>query len=649
MRWSFPGSTGMIQERHSRNTLVQLKNSAPKYLTEWLWKILTELKINRNKKTKRGRRGGKTRKRKQESYAASMPIPVLITSRFKKTNCNRAVNIKTDFSILHKNLQKPEIVNNSAIKFCCFNARSISNKSLAISQFVLSNKIDICAITETWLTQSSPASLLNELTPRGYEFIHHPRAKRRGGGLGIIFKDCINIKKITIGKSATVSFECLNCIATVKNKSVIIGIIYRPPPTNANGFSNTAFFNEWEDYLNNLMLLKHEILLTGDINFHLDCKTSSSTKQFLSTLDSCNFSQHVDAPTHICGHTLDFVATLENSPILLERPKVLNTLITDSKSGKLLDHFAVIFHIQLLLNQTRDKNTSYRNLKKLNIKELTETLSIHLEHLPSMQNIDRQIELYNSSLQNALDNMVPLITKSIHVRESQPWYNSNLQTSKRLCRKLERLWKKSKLTVHKLAFEEQCAIFNKLLLKSKKSYILSLIADSKKDISKLYKVMNKLLKPKSSKKLPQNESPAKFPNIFANFFQSKIAEIQNSLDAIYCSNKFETDLKHFEGTSFENFTPTTQTQVNNIICSLNTTTCNLNPIPTTVLKKCSPGIIAAITAIINSSLRNAVVPFELKKAIVSPLFKIKIRILTPSATTDPYLTSLSYRKFWKRL
>ena len=155
----------MIQERHSRNILVQLKNSAPKYLTASLWNILTELKINRRKKTKRGRRGGKTRKRKQESHAASMPIPVLITSRFRKPNCNRAVNTKTDFSILHKNLRKPEIVNNSAIKFCCLNARSISNKSLAISQFVLSYKIDICAITETWLSQFSPASLLNELTP----------------------------------------------------------------------------------------------------------------------------------------------------------------------------------------------------------------------------------------------------------------------------------------------------------------------------------------------------------------------------------------------------------------------------------------------------------------------------------------------------
>ena len=138
------------------------------------------------------------------------------------------------------------------------------------------------------------------------------------------------------------------------------------------------------------MLLNYEILLTGDTNFHSDCKTSTSTKHFLSTLDSCNFSQHVDAPTHFCGHILDFVATLENSPILLEKPKVLNTLITDSKSGKLLDHFAVIFHNQPLLNQTLEKNTSYRNLKKLNIKELTGTLSKHLEHLPKMQNIDRQ-------------------------------------------------------------------------------------------------------------------------------------------------------------------------------------------------------------------------------------------------------------------
>ena len=93
--------------------------------------------------------------------------------------------------------------------------------------------------------------------------------------------------------------------------------------------------------------------------------------------------------------------------------------------------------------------------------------------------------------------------------------------------------------------------------------------------------------------------------------------------------------------------PTTQTQVNNTICSLNTTRCNLVPIPTTVLKKYSPGIIAAITAIINSSLQNALVLVELKKPLFLLYSKIKIRILTPSATTDPYLTSFLLKIFEK--
>ena len=49
-----------------------------------------------------------------------------------------------------------------------------------------------------------------------------------------------------------------------------------------------------------------------------------------------------------------------------------------------------------------------------------------------MQNIDKQIGLYNSSLNNALDYyMAPLVTKSIHFRQSKSWYSNNLQKSKR--------------------------------------------------------------------------------------------------------------------------------------------------------------------------------------------------------------------------
>ena len=56
------------------------------------------------------------------------------------------------------------------------------------------------------------------------------------------------------------------------------GIIYRPPPSKANVFSKFSFFKELEEYLNNLVLLKYEILSTDDINFHLKCTFSSDNK-----------------------------------------------------------------------------------------------------------------------------------------------------------------------------------------------------------------------------------------------------------------------------------------------------------------------------------------------------------------------------------
>ena len=75
----------------------------------------------------------------------------------------------------------------------------------------------------------------------------------------------------------------------------------------------------------------------------------------------------------------------------------------------------------------------------------------------------------------ALDALAPIVKKQIQMRTTFPWYNVDLKNAKKLCPKLERLWKKSKLLSHKLAFKEQCAKFNKLLYNCKKSFILSSI------------------------------------------------------------------------------------------------------------------------------------------------------------------------------
>ena len=120
---------------------------------------------------------------------------------------------------------------------------------------------------ETCLPNYISPALLNELFPDGFKLIREPRFARIGGELAITFTENISVTKQTLEESKFVNFECLNCTIPSNDKSVFLGIIYKQPHSKTNGFSKSSFFREWKEYLNKLVLLKQEILLTGDINF----------------------------------------------------------------------------------------------------------------------------------------------------------------------------------------------------------------------------------------------------------------------------------------------------------------------------------------------------------------------------------------------
>ena len=69
------------------------------------------------------------------------------------------------------------------------------------------------------------------------------------------------------------------------------------------------------------------------------------------------------------------------------------------------------------------------------------------------------------------------------------------------------------------------------------------------------------------------------------------------------------------------FTPVSEDFVKDIIMSSNTKSCDLDPMPTEMLKQNIDFLIKPITHIINTSLKKGIVPVEFKKAILSPLIK----------------------------
>ena len=114
------------------------------------------------------------------------------------------------------------------IKFGFINPRSVQNKSTALSEHLLDRSFDLAAVTETWLSSSNQASVLNNLYPEGFAFLSKPREKEgRGEGVGLFHTKSIGVRQHNLQFQPT-TFEYL--YTTICNARPVHLIIIYPPP-----------------------------------------------------------------------------------------------------------------------------------------------------------------------------------------------------------------------------------------------------------------------------------------------------------------------------------------------------------------------------------------------------------------------------------
>jgi len=58
---------------------------------------------------------------------------------------------------------------------------------MSICDFIISNGVDILAITETWLGTVIDDHVLSGLIPSGYGILHIARSGSRGGGVTVVY------------------------------------------------------------------------------------------------------------------------------------------------------------------------------------------------------------------------------------------------------------------------------------------------------------------------------------------------------------------------------------------------------------------------------------------------------------------------------
>ena len=244
-----------------------------------VWTIIRSLGINSKSKTRRGHTGGRNRCLKQ-------------------------------ISPLNNDHTRHDLESGNS-NFALWNARSIKLKIPMLCDLIISNHLDIIALTETWLCgderDNHPIADLTASLPT-HSFYHVPRTDRAGGGVGVCikksFKVCENQHRLWD------SFEYLDILVSSSQKTPLrLVVVYRPQKSKTGHQTFAAFIIDFSSFLEEIVSVPNRILITGDFNFHIDDQNNREATIFLELISSFNLRQHVLAPTHRLGHTLDLVLT----------------------------------------------------------------------------------------------------------------------------------------------------------------------------------------------------------------------------------------------------------------------------------------------------------------------------------------------------
>ena len=97
----------------------------------------------------------------------------------------------------------------------------------------------------------------------------------------------------------------------------VIGI-YHPTQGTQEGIINTTFLDELIDLLTEVTAKLRNIIILGDFNMPIYNSEYPDAQVLIDTLEAFNLKQHMIFPTHNQGHMLHFIATENNTCLVME-------------------------------------------------------------------------------------------------------------------------------------------------------------------------------------------------------------------------------------------------------------------------------------------------------------------------------------------
>ena len=202
----------------------------------------------------------------------------------------------------------------------------------------------------------------------------------------------------------------------------------------------------------------------------------------MDILETFDFAQHIDKPTHNSGHLLDYIITRKDIS------GVSNVYVSDF----ICVHRALHVSLTCYRVHPERKQIDVRSLKRITHDALeADLIGVNIDRECTDVNI--VVCQYDVSLSSLLDKYVP--SKRIYVvdRPMNDWMTDDIWVLKALRRKYESLWRKTRLTVHFDVYSVSCMAVKKAISKSKSVILQKKVSDCNGDQKKLFKLVDTLL------------------------------------------------------------------------------------------------------------------------------------------------------------
>lgn len=487
------------------------------------------------------------------------------------------------------------------------NLSSLVAKLTEFQLFISQHSPTCFVITETWLSQSVPDSIINI---KGYTLHRFDRIDRRGGGVCIFAKTSFFKKfKVSVLNKYIPNIESLWLQCSNSDFSFTLVGIYRP------GDTSRIIDDQIINYLNSASEQFNNLIVMGDFNLPSinwsalePSNTNDSASAFGNMILNSNLTQLISEPTRYrlnqTPSLLDLVLT--NDTNLISNIEMLPPIGCS-------DHIVILCTVQVLTYRQPRNTVEFFN--RIDYTQLSNNLSNHQwQYSFDESNVELSWNHFHKTIHDYIQ--VCTETHSKLINPGKPYITPDFISRAKFKRTL---WQKFKASNCPADFTNHREFSNKLtkdLRFAKLNYENNLLARGPKAV---YKYTRSKLSSRVSTPLIRKldgslcETCADSAEVLANEFESAYTIEPGGMLPHILSSRILPSLE------------TIQFSESSVLTQLNNLSLDSSPGPdlitVSVLKQCASALALPLSNIMQLSFSTSSLPRMWLNAVVTPIFK----------------------------